>query len=120
MKKVFFLKTCTTCNRIIKELGNLLKDFEFQEIKSEPLNRQDLDEMHSRSKNFESLFSRKARKYRELNLSEKELKEADYEALLLEDYTFLKRPVFIIEKEIFIGNSAKEIERLKSYLDKSA
>jgi len=34
----------------------------------------------------------------------------------LEEYTFLKRPVFIYNNEIFIGNAKKTIESLKTKL----
>ena len=35
---------------------------------------------------------------------------------ILDEYTFLKRPVFIIDNEIFIGNAKKTIETLKNKL----
>jgi arsenate reductase len=31
----------------------------------------------------------------------------------LEEYTFLKRPVFILGKKIFVGNDKKTVEALK-------
>ena len=43
--------------------------------------------------------------------------ENDYRQLILEEYTFLKRPVFLVENDIFIGNSKKEIDRLKEKID---
>jgi len=42
--------------------------------------------------------------------------EKEYRQFILDEYTFLKRPVFIIDQQIFIGNSKKEIERLKTKL----
>ncbi len=65
---------------------------------------------------YEAIFSRKAMKYRAWGLNEKQLGEADYKKYILEEYTFLKRPVIIIEEDIFVGNSKKvvaaAIERL--------
>ena len=70
------------------------------------------------SGSYESLFSRRAIKYKTMKLKEKPLKESDYKKLILEEDTFLKRPVFIIENQIFIGNSKKVIEKVKVILKK--
>ena len=42
--------------------------------------------------------------------------ENDYRKLIQEEYTFLKRPVFIVDNQIFIGNSKKVIEALHNQL----
>ena len=39
-----------------------------------------------------------------------ELSDTDFKNLLLEHYTFLKRPVLIWEDQVFVGNSKKTIE----------
>lgn len=113
MKKYYHLANCTTCQRILAELGDLISDFEEHEIKSTPMSSQDLNEMKKRSGSYESLFSRRAMKYKSMGLADQNLTEDDYRKLIQEEYTFLKRPVFIVEDEIFVGNSKKEIERLK-------
>ena len=115
MRKIYYLSTCTTCKRIISEV-NPSEDFVLQDIKSEELTEDQLDEMAELSGNYESLFSRIARKYKELGLKEKTLTEQDYRTYILEEYTFLKRPVFIIDGEIFIGNSKKNVEAVKTKL----
>jgi len=65
---------------------------------------------------YEALFSRKALKYRSMGLHEKKLTENDYRELILEEYTFLKRPVAIVNNEIFIGNTKATVEALKKAL----
>ena len=60
-----------------------------------------------------ALFSRRAMKYKEMGLKDKNLTEDDYHRLILEEYTFLKRPVTINGKKIFIGNDKKTVEALK-------
>ncbi|MEO1049965.1 MAG: ArsC/Spx/MgsR family protein [Bacteroidota bacterium] len=113
MKKVYHLSTCTTCQRIIKDLG--LKDgFELQDIKVEKITETQLDDMKALAGSYEALFSRVARKYKELGLKEKQLSEDDYKSYILDEYTFLKRPVVIVDEQIFIGNSKKNIESLAS------
>ena len=98
------------------DLGDLIADFEKQDIKTEQMTFDQIDEMKNRSDSYESLFSRKAMKYRSMGLGDKNLSETDYRKLIQEEYTFLKRPVFIVDDEIFIGNSKKVIEGLKQSL----
>jgi len=62
------------------------------------------------------LFSRRAMKYRQLGLNEMQLTETDYKKYILEEYTFLKRPVFIVDNQIFIGNAKKTVEALSKKL----
>ena len=66
---------------------------------------------------YESLFSRRAMKYKELDLGSKDLSETDIKKLILEEYTFLKRPVIIIDSEIFVGNAKTTIEKIKIKLN---
>ncbi len=98
------------------ELGDLIADFEKQDIKNEQMTFDQIDAMKERSGSFESLFSRKAMKYRSMGLGDKDLSEADYRKLIQEEYTFLKRPVFIVDDQIFIVNSKKVVESLKEHL----
>ncbi len=113
MKKVYHLSTCDTCKRILKEL-DLPDDFELQDIKSEAISKKQLEQMHELAGSYESLFSKRARLYKERDLKNKSLEETDYKELILEHYTFLKRPVIINGDEIFIGNSKKTVEAAKS------
>ena len=111
MKKVYYLKTCDTCKRIMKSID--LEEFEFQEIKNQPISMSQLDEMQSLSGSYESLFSRRAKKYASMGLKNQQLNESDYKQLILSDYTFLKRPVIISGGLIFIGSDKKNLSRLK-------
>ena len=116
-KKVYLLNSCSTCQRIIKEL-EIGDEFEYQNIKESPITKEQIEEMKEITGSFESLFSRKAMKYRSLGLNEKELSEDDYKKYMIEEYTFLKRPVFLIGDEIFVGNSKKNVEAVKVALSK--
>ena len=113
MKKIYHLGNCTTCQAIIKETGVDKKGFDMQDIKFEKITAAQLDEMKKMSGSYESLFSRRAMKYKELGLKDKKLDEKDYRNFILEEYTFLKRPVTIIDDKIFIGNDKKSVEMLK-------
>ncbi|MDB2587700.1 hypothetical protein N9Y02_06935 [Flavobacteriaceae bacterium] len=110
MKKLYYLSSCSTCKRILKQ-WDLPRDFAQQDVKSSPLTLEDLDQMHRRSGSYEALFSRRAKLFQERQLAEETLDETRYKALLLEHYTFLKRPVLIWDDEIFIGSSKATVER---------
>ena len=112
MKKIYYLSTCDTCKRIINEL-NLPKDFTLQDIKTEPMTESQIEAMRALTDSYESLFSKRARLYKELGLKEKSLSEDDIKNYILEHYTFLKRPVIIFNNQIFIGNSKKTVEAAK-------
>src|SRR4051794_2577714 len=103
MQKIYYLSTCSTCKRILDEL-NPGKSFTMQDIKKEAITAGQLEEMKNLSGSYESLFSRRSQQYKALNLKDKKLAEADYRDLILSEYTFLKRPVIINGKQIFIGN----------------
>jgi arsenate reductase len=114
MKNIFVLGACSTCQRIVKELGNATKGYTIQDIKTEKITAKQLDEMKKLAGSYEALFSRVAMKYRSMGLNEMELTEKDYRKYILEEYTFLKRPVIVNEDKIFIGNSKKVVEAAKA------
>lgn len=116
MKKIYFLASCSTCVRIMKELevGDSWKQ---QDIKTEKITTSQIEEMYSLSGSYGSLFSRRAMKYKSMGLKEKALSEADYKKLILEEYTFLKRPVIILEDKIFIGNSKQVVTSVQEELN---
>jgi arsenate reductase (glutaredoxin) len=113
MKKMYHLATCSTGNAIIKDTGVDKKGFDMQDIKTQKITAAQLDEMKKMAGSYEALFSRRALKYKELGLKDKQLTEKDYRNYILEEYTFLKRPVTIIGNKIFIGSEKKPVEALK-------
>lgn len=95
MKKIYYLAACSTCARIIEQLGLKKKGFTFQDIKTEQITGSQLDEMKALAGSYEALFSRVALKYK--TLDPKPSTEKEYRKLILEEYTFLKRPVILAE-----------------------
>lgn len=112
MKKIYYLSTCDTCKRILNQL-EVPDSFIQQDIKSEKLTEEQLDEMQELAGSYEALFSKRARLYKERNLKNEELDEGRFKNLILEHYTFLKRPVIINNDKIFIGNSRKTVAEAK-------
>ncbi|MEM6263126.1 MAG: ArsC/Spx/MgsR family protein [Bacteroidota bacterium] len=115
MKKIYHLGTCNTCKKIIAAL-NPGPDVELQEIKTEAITPDQLDHMHKLAGSYEALFSRRAMKYRSMGLNEMDLTEDDYRKYILEEYTFLKRPVIVVDDRIFIGNAKKQVEGAREAL----
>ncbi len=115
MKKIYHLGSCSTCQRILKDLQPL-EGVELQDIKTEPITEEQLKELVALSGSHESLFSRRAILFRQRGLHQKELGEQDYKNLILDHYTFLKRPVILIDEQIFIGNSKTTVSAAKAAL----
>jgi len=116
MKKIYHLGNCTTCQAIIKDTQIDKKGFEMQDIKEEKITPAQLEAMKKLAGSYEALFSRRALKYKEWALKDKKLEEQDYCQYILNEYTFLKRPVVIINNKIFIGSEKKTREELKNAL----
>ncbi|MGC1206024.1 MAG: ArsC/Spx/MgsR family protein [Flavobacteriaceae bacterium] len=115
MKKVYYLKTCSTCIRILKEL-NLPSDVVLQDIKTEEITVKQLEDMKELAGSYEALFSKRSKLYKEMDLKNQNMEERDYKHYILEHYTFLSRPVIMINGEIFIGNSKNTVEAVKKAL----
>jgi arsenate reductase len=115
MNTIYYLASCDTCRKIIKNLpeNNLV----FQDIRQNPITEKELEEMYRLSGSYEALFSKKAQLYKSMDLKNKSLTEDDYKKYLLEHYTFLSRPVFIIDGEIYIGNSQQNILKVMKALE---
>jgi arsenate reductase len=108
MNKIYYLASCDTCRKIIKTLpkdNNLV----FHDIKQNPITEEELEEMHRLAGSYEALFSKKAQLYKSMDLKNKSLTEADYKKYILEHYTFLSRPVFIIDNAVYIGNTQQNM-----------
>ncbi len=117
MKKVFLLNNCGTCQRIMGELCEL-PGFERQNIKEDNIQPEVLDWLKEKVGSYEALFSKQALKYKSLGLKDKNLTEQDYRNYILEEYTFLKRPVIINGEEFWVGNAPKTVEAAKARLVK--
>ncbi len=92
---------------------NPLDDFQLQDIRTEPITPSQLEEMEKLAGSYESLFSKRARLYKEKGLAQKNLNEEDHKKAILEHYTFLRRPVIIFNDRIFVGNSKKVVKAAK-------
>jgi arsenate reductase len=116
MKKAFTLPTCKTCQRIFDDLAPEGKNCEIINIKESGISAKDLDSMKELAGSYEALFSRRAMKFRIRGLADKNLSENDYRTLILGEYTFLKRPVFLFDHAVTVGSRKVEVERARELL----
>ena len=108
MPRFLYLSTCNTCRRILEALGGPEK-FELQDVKTDPVTPAQLDRLYAQTGSYEALFNRRSRQYRARGLHEQTLTEDDYRRLLLEEYTFIKRPIVFTDGQVYIGNSKKVV-----------
>ncbi|MDT8347531.1 MAG: ArsC/Spx/MgsR family protein [Flavobacteriaceae bacterium] len=116
MNKFIYLSTCQTCTRILKDL-QLPENFVMQDIKKEALSPEEIDALKAQAGSYEALFNRRSQLYRKENWHTKTLSEADYKMLLNKHYSFIKRPIVLIQDEAYIGNSKKIIAAAQQKLN---
>ena len=109
--KIYHLSSCNTCQRIIKELG--ADKFELVDIKKHHISEEALDALKAEHGSYESLFNKRAMKYRAMGLNNETLSEKQWKEHILAEYTFLKRPVIIVDGTSFVGNANKTVEAAK-------
>jgi len=106
MKKIefYWLPNCSTCQKaknFIERHG--IRDYELRDIKENPLSREEVEKMAKMLGGAENLFSKRAIKYREMKLNERTLSNAEMLDLMTNEYTFLKRPILVIDGKAEAG-----------------
>ena len=116
MRKIYFLKSCSTCKRVMKDF-NLGSDFILQDIKEQPITEAQIEELKNMAGSYEKIFSKIAMKYRILGLHQKTLSELEYKNYILQEYTFIKRPILVVDGKIFIGSARPNLMAAKAALE---
>lgn len=113
MNNFYYLSSCDTCKRIQKELE--LKDTVEQiDIKKNPIDAATLDRLYAYTKSYGELLNRRAQKLK--GIDKESLTEEKIKSLLLEHYSFLKRPVLEYNNQLFVGNAKATIAAAKAAL----
>ena len=89
----------------MKELDSL-NEFELIDIKSTNIDSKTLNFLKEKVGSYEALFSKRAIKYKTLGLKDKNLSDEAFRQLILDEYTFLKRPVLIDGDRVVVGKLA--------------
>lgn len=117
MNKLYYLSTCSTCKKIINS-WKLNKSIKLIDVKKNPINSKGLEAVYLISKNYENIFNKRALLFREVKKETKKITENTYKELILNHYSFLKRPILIIGNKLFIGNSKETVLKAKIELEK--
>lgn len=118
MNKLYYLSSCSTCKRIINQ-WSLNESINRIDLKKNPLDEKQLNELFEITYSYEALFNKRAQLLKKLNLNFNILKENDFKKLLLTHYSFLKRPVLLFNNKIYIGNSQETVEEAEIELCKN-
>jgi arsenate reductase (glutaredoxin) len=100
----YWLPNCSTCQKAksyIERHG--IRDYTLRDIKENPLSREEVENLAKMLGGADELFSRRAVKYREMKLNEREVSKAEMLDLMTEEYTFLKRPILVIKGKAIAG-----------------
>lgn len=76
----------------------------------------EVDALKKLAGSYEALFSRRSQQIKKLGLDVSKFSEKDYRKYILEHYSFLKRPVVVVDGQIFIGNAKAAVAGAKSAL----
>ena len=94
-----------------------LMNYKFHDLKNQPIDEETLEFLKSYVSSYADLINKRSKKYQELDLKNKELSEDQIKEILLNEYTLLKRPIFIDGDQVFIGNSSKTQSNILEYFD---
>ena len=106
--KIYWLPHCSTCKKakeFLENKGVIIS--QFHDLKTQSLSRREVEKLAELVGGAENLFSRRAIKYRELGLHEREVSSAEMLDLMSSEYTFIKRPVLVIGENATAGFSEK-------------
>ena len=118
MNKIYYLSTCDTCKRILKEVQPH-DSIILQDIKKIHITETELDDIRMIiGGSYEDLMNKRARIYKSEGLKEQNLSEMGMRGWILKEYSMLKRPLAIIDGEVFAGNSKATVADLKTKLSK--
>lgn len=109
---IYYLSTCDTCKRILKEVDPP-SSVHLQDIKVDPISEEALSYARTKVDSYKELLNKRARIYRAKDLKNQNLSDEQMKSLILEEYTLLKRPLAIIDGEVYAGNSKKTVASLK-------
>ncbi len=95
-------------------------DIKLRDIKTNPLNTEEVEYLAARAGSFEAIINKRGKLFQTPEYKGKALTENDYGILLAQEYTALKRPVLLIKDKVFIGNDKKTIEAAGIFLERSS
>lgn len=110
---VYWLPHCSTCQKAVEHLrGKGVTIRSLRDLKAQPLEHAEVEDLVRKVGGAETLFSKRAMKYRKMGLHEQTLSDDDLLRLMTEEYTFITRPVVVRGDRATAGFSAKRLDEL--------
>ena len=114
IERFYWLPHCSTCIKAEQHLLNKGATIKrYINVQEEKVTREELLELCNILGGVDKLFSKRAMKFRAWGLHEKTLTDEDMLNYMLEEYTFIKRPVLVTkDQRVLSGFSAKQYDQL--------
>lgn len=110
---VYWLPHCTTCQKAVEHLhARHVPIRSFRDLKAQPLQRAEVEDLARKVGGVEKLFSKRAMKYRKMGLHEREVSEDEMAQLMADEYTFITRPVIVHGDRATAGFTPKRLDAL--------
>ena len=110
---VYGLPHCSTCQKAVAYLeGKGVEVDRFRDLKTDRLSADEVRALAERVGGVEKLFSRRAMKYRQMGLHEREVSEEEMLRLMTEEYTFVTRPLVVAGQGAVAGFAPKRLDAL--------
>ena len=111
---IYGIKSCDTCRKALKWLKAEGIEHQFHDLRKDGLDPTSLSRWVTEV-GWEKLLNRRGATWRSLSDAERYgIDETKAEALMLENPTLIKRPVFEVGNKIVVGYSAAEQQALNS------
>lgn len=111
------LSTCNTCKKIIKELNLSKYNIEIIDVKKTPITLAQIEKIYNKIGSYKSLINKRAQLLKQKKIDSKKITELEAKELLNDHYTFFKRPILFYNGKVFVGNSKKEVEMAKKWIN---
>ncbi|NNE98701.1 MAG: Spx/MgsR family RNA polymerase-binding regulatory protein [Pyrinomonadaceae bacterium] len=110
---LYGLPHCSTCQKAVAYLEEKGVGIEkFHDIKENRLSRKEVKKLVNLVGGVDKLFSKRAMKYRSMGLNNMDLSEKDLLDYMIEEYTFIRRPVLVFGEKALAGFSKKKYDEL--------
>lgn len=109
MLHVIGIKNCDTIKKTKKWLEEKEVEFEFIDVKKEPLTKDELNELKDKV-GLDVLINRRGTTWRKLGLANQDLSDDELVDALVENQSMIKRPVLLKEEGVLVGYDEEAFE----------
>ncbi|HBZ38315.1 MAG TPA: hypothetical protein DF712_08540 [Balneola sp.] len=102
MLHVIGINNCDTIKKTKKWLTENEIEFEFIDLKKEPLTIDEINELEFKV-GLDVLVNKRGTTYRKLELKEKDLSKEEIIKTLAENQSMIKRPVLVLDEAVLVG-----------------